>query len=199
MIDAKLRGLWDRVMRPIGRALGATGVSPDVITLLGVSIQAVAAVQILQGELLVAGLVGVGAAIADGFDGAVAKAQGRTSRFGALLDSTTDRVTDALFLIPVVWLYGVAPDVPERDQPWVAAVTLLAFVAGFLVSYVKARAEALGFECKVGIAERAERVILILVGLLFDVLPVTITILAALSVVTFVHRVVHVRRQPGSV
>ncbi len=198
MIDAKLRGAWDRLMRPVGRALGSMRINPNVITLLGVGIQVVVAMAILGGSLLIAGVLGAAAGLADGLDGAVAKARGMTSRFGALLDSTTDRITDSLFLVPVAWLYGVAPDTPARDEPWVAAVALAALVAAFLVSYVKARAESLGFDCKVGIAERAERTIIILVGLLFDILPIAVSVLAILSVVTFFQRMLYVRGQSRS-
>lgn len=194
MLDTKLRGLWDRAMKPVGARLGRF-LTPNAVTLLALLIQVAVAVAIVQGRLLVAGLVGCVAAVADGVDGAVAKAQGRTSKFGALLDSTVDRVVDALFLIPLAWLYGVSPDIPGRDQPWVAALALFALVASFLVSYVKARAEGLGFEAKVGIAERAERLIIVLLGLLLDLVPVALALLAALSLITFAQRVVHVASQ----
>lgn len=193
MLDVKLRGLWDRLMRPVGAAIGRAGFSPNAVTLISLAIQVVVAVLIVEGRLLAAGVVGAVAALADGFDGAVAKARGLTTKFGAVLDSTTDRLVDALFLIPIAWLYGVAPDAATGDQSWVAAVALVALVAAFLVSYVRARAEALGVDAKVGIAERAERTILILAGLILDLLPVTIPILAGLSTITFLQRLMHVR------
>jgi phosphatidylglycerophosphate synthase len=150
---------------------------------------------IVEGRILAAGLLAIVAAFADAFDGAVARARGATSKFGALLDSTTDRLSDALIFLPVAWLYGVAPDVVARDEPWVAALALVTLVASFLVSYVKARAEGLGFECNVGIAERAERLILIIAGLILDLIPVMLAVLTFLAVVTFVQRVFHVRAQ----
>lgn len=195
MLNQKIRGQWDRLMRPIGRAIGGTGLSPDAVTGAGVLIQAVAAWLILDGRLLLAGLVSIAAALADVLDGAIAKAQGRAGRFGALLDSTTDRLADALFFLPIAWLYAVAPDSGAHDEQWVAVVALVALVAGFLVSYVKARAESLGFTCDVGIAERAERVIATIIALVFDILPFVLPVLAVLSVVTAVQRVVHVRGQ----
>ena len=198
MLDQKIRGVWDRYMRPIGRALARTGLSPDAVTLLGVAIQIAAAFFILEGRLLVAGLVSIAAAACDALDGALAKARGITSKFGAVLDSTTDRLSDALFFLPITWLYGVSPDVASREDPWVAGLALAALVFGFLVSYVKARAESLGFECKVGIAERAERLAIIILGLLFDVLLGALALLAILSAVTFVQRLVHVRKQATS-
>ena len=195
MLNTLIRDVWERLMAPVGRALGRARISPNAITVSGVLIQAGAAVLIVDGRLLVAGLVATAAAFADAFDGAVAKTQGRTSKFGAVLDSTTDRLSDALFFAPLAWLYGVDPDIPARDEPWVAALALVALVASFLVSYVKARAESLGFECDVGLAERAERLILMILGLLLDLVPVALLILAALSGITLVQRLVHVSAQ----
>ncbi|HEU4480367.1 MAG TPA: CDP-alcohol phosphatidyltransferase family protein [Actinomycetota bacterium] len=195
MLNQKIRVHWDRYMRPVGRAVARTGVSPDAITLGGVAVQGYAAYLILEGHLFLAALASTFAALSDVFDGAVAKAQNRAGKFGALLDSTTDRLGDALVFLPIAWLYGVSPDIVERDEPWVAVVALVALVASFLVSYVKARAESLGYRCDVGIAERAERLIAIILALAFDVVPVVITILAALSIVTFVQRLLYVRAQ----
>ncbi|MGI8406916.1 MAG: CDP-alcohol phosphatidyltransferase family protein [Actinomycetota bacterium] len=195
MLNQMIRGQWDRIMRPIGRALGRTGVSPDTVTLLGVLIQVGAAWLILDGRLLLAGLVSIAAGISDVLDGAIAKAQGRTGKFGALLDSTTDRLVDALFFLPIAWLYSVSPDTPSHDVPWVAVVALVALVAGFLVSYIKARAESLGFECDVGIAERAERVIVTIVALVFDILQYVLPVLAFFSIVTALQRIFYVRAQ----
>jgi phosphatidylinositol phosphate synthase len=195
MINQKVRRLWDRLMRPVGRAVAASHVNPNVITILGVAVQAWGSVEILKGHLMVAALATLLSGTADVLDGAVAKAQGATSRFGALLDSTTDRLSDALFFIPIAWLYAVTPDKTGREQHWVAVLALLALVAAFLVSYVKARAEALGYECNVGLAERAERWILMVLGLFFDILPLATAILAAVSTVTVLQRLLHVRKQ----
>lgn len=191
----RIRGGWDRLMRPVGVSLAKLGVTPDAVTYLGLLIQVGVAVLIVQGRFLVAGLVAILAAAADVLDGAVAKSRGRTGNFGAFLDSTTDRLSDALFLVPIAWLYGVEPDIAAHDEPWVAAVALAALVFGFLVSYSKARAESLGYDCNVGIMERAERVILMILALLFDIVPPALVILASLSGVTFIQRMVHVRLQ----
>jgi len=195
VLDANLRGTWDKVMRPVGVGLGRLGLTPNSVTLLGVAVQGVVSWLILDGRLLAAGLVAILAALSDGIDGAVAKARGMTSRFGAVLDSTTDRLTDALYFLPIAWLYAVDPDIAERDEPWVGAVALVALVFSFLISYVRARAEAMGFDAKVGIAERAERLILLVAGLILDQLPIALVVLTALTVVTFFQRIVHVYRQ----
>lgn len=195
MINAKLRSRWNRLMAPVGRGLATTRISPNTVTAVGLVIQAGSAWLILDGRLLAAGLVAVVAGFFDAFDGAVARARGMTSRLGALIDSTTDRLADALVFLPIAWLYGVAPDISERAEPWVAAAALVALVASFLVSYVKARAESLGYECNVGIAERAERLIIVIAGLILDLVPPMLVLLAVLSVITFIQRIVHVAGQ----
>ncbi|MEA2476212.1 MAG: CDP-diacylglycerol---glycerol-3-phosphate 3-phosphatidyltransferase [Actinomycetota bacterium] len=195
MINAKVRAGWDRLMRPVGRALGKSGLSPNMLTLFGVLLHAVIAVWIAQGRFLLAGLVAIVAAFSDAFDGAVAKARGMTSSFGALLDSTTDRISDALIFLPIAWVYGVQPDLASHNHPWVAGLAMGTLVVSFVVSYVKARAEGLGFDCNVGFAERAERLILIIAALILDVVPVMLVILCAASIVTFFQRLFYVRSQ----
>jgi CDP-diacylglycerol--glycerol-3-phosphate 3-phosphatidyltransferase len=182
-------------MRPVGRALARGHIHPNAVTAAGVALQVVAALLILDGRILVAGLVGGLAGFFDAFDGAVAKARGMTTKFGALLDSTTDRLSDALVFLPIAWLYGVSPDIAERNEDWVAALALVTLVASFLVSYVKARAEGLGFECNVGIAERAERLIIVNLALILDLIPPMLVVLSALSLVTLVQRMAHVGAQ----
>lgn len=198
MLNSRIRGAWDQFVRPVGRAISRTGLSPNAITVLGLAIQVVVAYLIVDGALLAAGLVGVAAGVADLLDGAVAKAGGRESAFGALFDSTIDRLSDALFFVPIAWLYGVDPDRVANDEPWVAGVALAALVFTFLVSYVKARAEGLGFECNVGFAERFERLAVMILGLVFGLVPVAVVLLAVLSFGTFVQRMVHVYAQARS-
>lgn len=199
MLDERIREGWDRLMRPVGRALAQGRIDPNAITLIGLGIQVLVALKILEGELAMAGLLAIAAALADTLDGAVAKARGLTTKFGALLDSSVDRLSDALFFIPVAWLYGVSPRGPETDHSWVAALALMALVASYLVSYVKARAQGLGYDCRVGLVERAERAILMIVGLLFSaLLPLILAVLTAFSIVTFVQRLLHVRSQMKS-
>ena len=195
VLNQRLRGAWDVFMKPVGRGLTRTGISPDAITVMGVLVQGWAAYLILEGRLFAAGLVSVLAGLFDTLDGAVAKAQDRRSQFGALLDSTTDRLSDALFFLPLVWLYGVRPDVAEREDLLVVGLAMAGLVFSFLVSYVKARAEGLGFECKVGIAERLERLAIMILGLLFDVVLAALVVLTALSAITFFQRLFHVRKQ----
>lgn len=195
MLNQKIRATWDVAVRPVGRALTKTGISPDAITGMGVAIQAWAAYLIVQGDLFAAGLVSIAAGIFDALDGAVAKAQNRKSKFGALLDSTTDRLSDALFFLPLVWLYGVRPQGSDQENLLIVGLAMAGLVLSFLVSYVKARAEGLGFECTVGIAERLERLVIMIVGLLFDAVLPALVVLTILSFVTFFQRLFHVRKQ----
>jgi CDP-diacylglycerol---glycerol-3-phosphate 3-phosphatidyltransferase len=195
VLNQKLRGGWDRVMRPVGRGLARLGLTANSITLAGVALHIVMAWLILDGRLLAAGLLAIFAAFFDSFDGAVAKARGTTSKFGALLDSSTDRLSDALYFLPIAWLFAVEPDTAEHAESWVAAVALVALVSGFMVSYVKARAESLGFTCDVGIAERAERLIVIIAALILDLVPLGVTILAVASTIKWIQRIVHVYGQ----
>lgn len=195
MLDRKLRATWNRVMIPVGNVVAKSHLSPNAITGLGLVIQTGSAWAILEGRLFVAAVIAVAAAIFDLLDGAVARSQNRESPFGALVDSTADRLSDMLFFLPLMWLYGVSPDVASRENRWIAGLAIAALVFSFLVSYVKARAEGLGFEAKVGFAERAERVAIMILGLAFDQVLIALVLLALTSAITFVQRVVHVRKQ----
>ena len=193
MLDQKIRVYWDRGMSPVGRGLGRIGLSANAITVLGVFITLGGAYLVTQGRLFLAAVILAVAAVFDVLDGAVAKATGSTTRFGALLDSTTDRLGDASIFAAVAWLYGVDPDVSGRRSLLVAGLALATMIFAFLVSYVKARAEGLGYEANVGFAERAERMIVIILGLAFDRVPIAIGILCVASFITFLQRLLHVR------
>ena len=199
MLNAKVRKGWDKLMSPVGRGLARSGFGANAITVFGLLVQVGVAYLIIEGRLVLAGFIAIVAAFADAIDGAVAKAAGSASRWGALIDSTSDRLSDGLFFIPVAWLYGVSPGIEQANDRWVAALSLTALVASYLVSYIKARAEGLGFDCNVGIMERAERLILVIVGLVFNaILPIVLGILTVLSLVTVWQRLFHVWGQARS-
>jgi CDP-diacylglycerol---glycerol-3-phosphate 3-phosphatidyltransferase len=199
VLNAKIRGIWDRGMKPVGGFIGRSGVTPNQITLLGVVVQAVVSYLIVADRLAEAGFVLIAAALLDTVDGAVAKARGLTSKFGAFLDSTMDRLSDALVFLPIAWLYLAEPTAARADQQWVAALALVTLVLSFLVSYAKARAEGLGFDCNVGLIERAERLIIMILALVFnDLLPAGLALLALASLITLVQRMVHVHKQAGA-
>ena len=199
MLNAKIRGIWDKGMKPVGGFIGRSGVTPNQITLLGVVVQAFVSYLIVVDRLAEAGFVLIAAALLDTVDGAVAKARGLTTKFGAFLDSTMDRLSDALVFLPIAWLYLAEPTAARADQQWVAALALVTLVLSFLVSYARARAEGLGFDCNVGLIERAERLIIMILALVFnDLLPAGLALLALASLITLVQRMVHVYKQAGA-
>jgi CDP-diacylglycerol--glycerol-3-phosphate 3-phosphatidyltransferase len=186
----------NRVTEPLGRWLVGRGVSPDAVTVVGTLGSVAAAVWFLpRGELFAATVVITVFVLFDLVDGAMARARGHGTPFGAVLDSTCDRLADgALFAGLTWWALGVG------DQRLVGVAALLCLVAGSLVSYVKARAEGVGLSADGGLVERAERLILALVGTGLEglgvpyALAVALWLLAAASVWTFGQRLVAVRR-----
>jgi CDP-diacylglycerol--glycerol-3-phosphate 3-phosphatidyltransferase len=197
MLNLRVRPAISRVVDPIATALLRAGVSPDAITLLG-TLGAVAGALVLfpRGSFVLGSAVVALSVLTDLLDGAMARQRGTTSPFGAWLDSTCDRVADAaIFSGLVLWFTG------DGDDRLLAAVALFCLVSGSIVSYAKARAEGLGLRADVGLAERAERLILVLVGTALagfgvDVaLAVLLWVLAAASAITVVQRLLEVRRQ----
>jgi CDP-diacylglycerol---glycerol-3-phosphate 3-phosphatidyltransferase len=194
----RFRAFWTMLLTPIARFLLRVGVGPDLVTLVGtVGVVAGALIFFPRGQLLVGVLVITAFVFSDLLDGAVARVRGSSGQWGAFLDSTMDRIGDgAVFGALALWYAG------DGNSITLCAVALYDLVAGVVTSYAKARAESLGLTCNVGIAERSERLIAILVltGLsgLFDV-PVLIEIalwgLAAATTITVVQRMVEVRRQ----
>ena len=185
-----------RVVEPIARRLLAAGVSPNAVTITGTIGVLVGAIGLgARGDLVAAALVVTIFALTDLLDGTMARMRGGSSRFGAFLDSSMDRLADgAVFGAVAYWL-------ATQNDHWGVAAALICLVGGQLVSYVKARAEGLGMTCNVGIAERTERLIIVGVGGLLTGfglswgLPVALGVLAVLSLVTVGQRVAHVYRQ----
>ncbi len=162
-------------------SLARTGVTPNVLTATGVSLCLTAAVGIfVVGSLL------------DILDGALARVGGKTTPFGAFIDSTTDRVGEGAMLAAIALVFA------RHGRDWAVVLAVAAVVGSFLVSYTRARAEALGLRGDVGLGSRAERVVLITAGLVFAPwggLPWAIVVLAATAWLTVVQRILHVRTQ----
>jgi CDP-diacylglycerol--glycerol-3-phosphate 3-phosphatidyltransferase len=180
---------------PVARALLRLGVSPDAVTLLGTLGVVAGAIGFgARGELLAGALVVAGFAAVDMVDGAMARARGYSTRFGALLDSTMDRVADGAIFGSVCYWYATVGELPT------VAAALVSLVAGQVVSYVKARAQSVGIDCDVGLVERPERLLLLGLGGLATglgvgwALPAALWLLAILSLATVAQRVVYVRR-----
>ena len=194
-----LRPALNRVLTPIGEALARTPVTPNAITVTGtVGVVAAALWLLPTGHLFAGAAVCTVFVLADMLDGALARVKGTTGAWGAFLDSTLDRLGDAaIFAGLAAWLAR------GGHQPLLAGVTVYCLVAGAMVSYARARAEGLGVRADVGVAERSERIVIILVSTGLSglgvpyVLPVGLWLLAALSTVTFGQRVLVVRRAVG--
>jgi len=154
-----LRAPIGKAIYPLGRRLADAGVSPDTVTIAGTVGATAAALICYPRGWFFAGTLFIWAFVMfDMVDGAVARAGGRSSRFGAVLDSSCDRVADAAVFGALAWYFA------RHDQPALLLAGLLCLVLGSLTSYIKARAEGAGFTCNVGIAERSERLIVVLVG-----------------------------------
>lgn len=197
MLNLHVRPAVNRVADPLASRLLKVGVQPDAVTLAGtVGVVVSALVLFPRGHFLLGTVLVTLSALTDLLDGAMARKLGRTGVFGAWLDSTCDRAADAaIFGGLVLWFTG------SGDSDVLAAVSLFCLVAGGLVSYAKARAEGLGLTCNVGLAERAERLILVLLGTLLAgfglavALPVALWVLALASAITIGQRALEVRRQ----
>jgi CDP-diacylglycerol--glycerol-3-phosphate 3-phosphatidyltransferase len=159
-------------------------VSPNVLTLVGLGITAAAAVLIALGMLLPAGLVMLLAGSFDILDGAVARASGKTHRYGAFLDSTADRYGEGIVYLGLLYLFLV-----REHQDLQVFLIAAALLGSLLVSYVRARAQSLGFTCDVGWFARPERVVITAVGLLINQMTIVLWILALATNATALQRV----------
>ncbi|CCH75975.1 CDP-diacylglycerol--inositol 3-phosphatidyltransferase [Nostocoides japonicum T1-X7] len=198
MLNRYARAFFTKLLTPVAKLLLGLGISPDIVTVvgtLGVCFGALAFYP--RHEFLVGTIVITAFVFSDTVDGIMARSSGRSSSWGAYLDSTLDRVGDAaVFGGLVLWYAG------DGDQPYMAGLALACLILGSVVSYAKARAEGLGFTANVGIAERADRLVAVLVttGLVGWFLPeivltVVLALLALASLVTVVQRMLAVRRQ----
>ncbi len=191
---AARRALSTYLEEPAARTLARIGVSPNAITLLGLLVAAASGVLVGFGYLLAGGAVLLASGALDLLDGALARRKGRVTRFGALLDSVADRVSEAAILLGILVFY-----LDEADDPGVI-LAYLALAGSLMVSYVRARAEGLGIDCEVGVMTRPERVVVLVIGLIVSNwwLPMLLGVLgliAALTLLTSIHRLFHVWRQ----
>ena len=205
LYPAALRRHFEAALSPIVYRLIEAGVSPNAITTLGTLVLLGAAVAFGVGTARLGGALLLLSGVLDMLDGRVARGSDRETRFGAFYDSMLDRVGEAA-LFGGIAVFFVRGGIAE---PWMVpavAITVLALAGGLIVSYARARAEGIGLECKVGVAQRAERILgLGLPSVLFGAGPSgfllfgIVVILAVLATVTIVQRVVHVRRLTTSV
>ena len=162
MFDGKFRAPVDAAVRPLGRALRATKVTPDVLTVVGLVVGAAAAVAVGAGRTHLGLILVIFAALPDLLDGALAKASGLASQRGAFFDSTVDRITDSLLFGGIAYYFAVTED------PRLAVLPFAVSSLSMIISYQRAKAESLGLDAKGGLMERAERIVVICIGLLVE-------------------------------
>jgi len=186
----------ERLARPLDRIVRLVAhVNPDVLTIIGLALNGVAcaliasagstASGVMPGLLRSGGLVALAASVFDMLDGRVARLRGRETKFGAFLDSTMDRYSDMLLYMGLLILYARLEQTPSMVLVWVAAF------GGFMTSYARARAESLIPDCTVGFLERPERLVLVILGALTNHMVAVLWVIAVLSNVTAVQRVVY--------
>ena len=193
MLDGNWRNVVDRGLSPIGRNLHRAGITADVVTIIGIIMAVAASVSIAFGSLRLGFVLLIMTGISDALDGPVAKASGAASLRGAFFDSVSDRLTDALLLGGIAWfLIG--------DEPgYTVMLPISVMFVSLLISYQRAKAESLGLDAKGGLMERAERFIVLAIGLLFsEALIVILWIMLVLSSFTAAQRFVKVWKQASA-
>jgi len=178
-----------RFVQPAVQLLAKTGLTPNTLTVLGFLVSVAAGGLIATDYLLVGGLVVLFAGLFDLLDGALARARGQATRFGALLDSTLDRLSEAALLFGLLVLYA------RQDSTQGILLSGAVLVGSLLVSYVRARAEGLGLKCEVGLFTRPERVIVLALGLMLDQVLVALWVMAVLTYVTVAQRLLYIWQQ----
>jgi len=205
----RARYLW--IITPVRKLLARLGVHPHVLSVAGLLLSVLAGLVYSAGSFFWGAWVVVLAGTCDALDGELARQTGKNSRFGAFFDSALDRYSDGLILMGLVWYFAGGPSVfgarseavATFQNPWIVFFIIMAMVGSFMVSYTRARAEALGVDCKIGLMQRPERITLLIIGSLLGSIPVagiiliksTLLILAVLTNSTAIQRILHVRKE----
>lgn len=184
-----LRTFADAAIAPLATVLLWCRVTPNQVSLMGILLNLVTAALIVDGQLLLAGVMYLLAGMLDLLDGVLARMAKMASRFGAFLDSTADRISEGVVFAAIAYHFA------RHGQSVDASLAVLALLGSLLISYTRARAEGLGLECKVGIVTRAERVVLVAFGLMFGLLEGAIYLLVILTALSATQRIVHTLRQ----
>ncbi|MFO7634651.1 MAG: CDP-alcohol phosphatidyltransferase family protein [Caldilinea sp.] len=171
----------------IARGLESTGISPNALTFIGFALTLVVAIILATGNLFFGGLLLILAALFDTLDGALARHSNQVTIFGAFLDSAMDRYSEAVTLVGLMFFYASQP-----DGTITILLLALTLVGSLMVSYTRARAEAVGIECKEGLFQRTERIVVLIVGLLTGWMAPVLWILAIFTNVTVIQRIVDV-------
>lgn len=184
---------------PMVRVLASTRISPNTVTWFSFALGVGAAILITTGHLLAAGFLVLISGFFDILDGALARRTNRTTRFGAVLDSTLDRLSEAAILLGILGLFLLAKEplgpFAFLGTEWIVLLVFVALFSSLSVSYIRARAEAMGIECEVGLFTRVERVIVLVLGLWLNQIVIALAIISVFSLVTVGQRLLYIRRR----
>ena len=184
-----LREFFKGILTPIAGFFNRLGLYPNTITLAGLIGSTVGAIFVARGDFLVGGLILLAMGPIDALDGAMARLRGEPSDFGAFVDSVTDRYSELIIMGGLLAHYLIV------NEPLFAGLVFIAAVGSVMVSYTRARAEALGFSAKVGILTRMERYIVLIPSILLGYPHIGLGIVALLANITALQRILYVRRQ----
>ncbi len=173
---------------PVARALLALRLRPNHLTVLGLGVSLLAALSFARGRTRWGAALLIVAGLFDFFDGSLARLSGQVTPFGAFLDSVIDRYSDLVVFAGILLLFF------GSGRPQEVLLTLLALIGTVMVSYTKARAQGMGVACETGLMERPERLIVLIVGGLFDLMTLALWVLAVLVNVTAIQRILYTRR-----
>jgi CDP-diacylglycerol--glycerol-3-phosphate 3-phosphatidyltransferase len=190
-VEQKARDISRPALVAVSRILARWNISPDAVTYLGLLLTIGVAALAALGEIRWAGVAYIFAAVCDAIDGTLARVSGKGSRFGAFLDSTIDRFEESIVLLGLSIHYAQVGGLVEIP------LILVVAVGSLMVSYTRARAEAVGVACKVGFMTRVPRVTVMIVGMILDQVLIALVILAITSLFTAFHRMYHVWRATG--
>jgi len=188
LIDIR-RNLAYRITNPIVMILSKSGITPNALTFVNLALNVVAAYVIATGHFLLGGVLVLVSGLFDLLDGALARFTKQTTKFGAILDSTVDRISEAAILLGLlIWYLG-------RGGRLEIVLIFAVLIGSFLVSYIRARAEGLGWQCQVGLFTRAERVIVLAIGLLINQIFIALCVLVVFVFITVAQRLVYLWKQ----
>ena len=188
----QMRAIVKGVLDPIGAFFNRLGILPNSMTLIGLLGHIIAAFFLFQGKMLVGGLIILAMAPIDALDGTMARLRGEPSSFGAFVDSVSDRYSELVIFLALMIFYA-------QQGEWLNCIVVYTAAAGsVLVSYIRSRAESLGYEANVGILTRLERYVVLVPTLILNVPMVGLWIVAVMANLTAIQRILHVRRQAHS-
>jgi CDP-diacylglycerol--glycerol-3-phosphate 3-phosphatidyltransferase len=189
LIDIR-RNLAYRITDPIVEILSKSGITPNALTFINLALNIVAAYVVATGHFIIGGVLVLVAGLFDLLDGALARFIKQTTKFGAILDSVADRISEAAILCGLLIWY-----ILQEGASLEIVLIFVVLVGSFLVSYIRARAEGLGWQCQVGLFTRAERVIVLAIGLLINQIFIVLCVLVFFVFFTVVQRLVYLWKQ----